>query len=72
MDFYYCRSAELCDCESNNDDAAVEAALFDGADRCNDVRCGDKLIAWTVEILVIIIGRAELHRSVGFLLLSLC
>jgi len=38
----------------------VEAALFDGADRFNDVYCGDKLIAWTVETLVIIIGRAEL------------
>ena len=31
----------------------MEAALFDGADRCNDVCCGDKLIAWTVETLVI-------------------
>jgi hypothetical protein len=38
----------------------VDAALFDGADRCNDVCCGDKLIAWTVETLVIVIGGAEL------------
>ena len=42
-------SVELCDCQSNNDAVAVEAALFDGADRCNDVCCGDKLIAWTME-----------------------
>jgi len=38
----------------------VEAALFDGADRGNDVCCGDKLIAWTLETLVIVIGGAEL------------
>jgi len=47
--------------------AAVEAALFDGADHCNDVCRGNKLIAWTAETLVIIIGMAELHRIVGFL-----
>ena len=31
----------------------MEAALFDGADCCNDVCCGNKLIAWTMETLVI-------------------
>jgi len=46
--------------KSNNDAAAVEAALFDGADRFNDVCCGDKLIAGTVETLVIVIGGADL------------
>ena len=39
----------------------MEAALFDGADRCNDVCCGDKLIAWTVETLVIVLaGRSSI------------
>jgi hypothetical protein len=45
----------------------VEAVLFGGAVHSNDVCRGDKLIAWTTETLVIIIGMAELHRSVGFL-----
>ena len=27
----------------------MEAALFDGADRCNDVRCGDKLFTMEEE-----------------------
>jgi len=60
LDFYNCCSDVLCDCHSNNDAAAVEVAIFDGADRSNDVRCGDKLIAWTVELLVIVIGGTEL------------
>ena len=71
LNFYNCCSDVLCDCYSNYDAAAVEVALFDGADRCNDVCCGDKLFAWTVETLVIGIGRAEMHQRVGFLLLSL-
>ena len=35
----------------NVDAVAVEAALFDGANCCNDVCYGDKLIAWTVETI---------------------
>ena len=41
--------AKLCDCLSNNDAAAVEAALFDGADRCNDVCRCNKLFTIEVE-----------------------
>ena len=33
----------------------MDAALFDCADCCNDVRCGNELITWTTEKIVIII-----------------
>ena len=59
LNFYNCCSDVLCDCYSNYDAAAVEVALFDGAVHCNDVCRGNKLIAWTVETLLIIIGMAE-------------
>ena len=49
----------------------MEAVLFDGAVHSNDVCRGDKLIAWTMETLVIIFGRAELHPSVEFPIVAL-
>jgi hypothetical protein len=49
LDFNIVAAAELCDCQSNNAVAAVEAALFDGADRFNDVCHGDKLFTMEEE-----------------------
>ena len=49
----------------------MEAALFDDADRCNDVCCGDKLITWTVEALVIIIGRRSNIGALDFNIVAL-
>ena len=48
----------------------MEAALFDDADRCNDVCCGDKLITWTVEALVII-GRRSNIGALDFNIVAL-